>query len=172
MRLPGRMRAALKEPLGILLPESEITRERVLSAASGPVVTVGDRTTERLLGWQIPVRLQIVDGAERRNARAPPPAPLGTVQKRCRNPAGELSKEAVEAVREGLSSEAPVRILVDGEEDLLALPACALAPDGASVFYGQPGEGMVAVLVDAAVRRKTQKMIEVMRAGNDEKVAV
>ena len=172
MRLPGRTRAALKEPLGHLMPEPEVTRGRVLSFASGPVVTVGDRTTERLLGWQVPVGLQIVDGAERRAARAPPPLPPGTAQKRCRNPAGALSEEAVEAVREGLLSEAPVRILVDGEEDLLALPACALAPDGASVFYGQPGEGMVAVRVDAGVRRKTQKMIDGMRAGNDEKVAV
>lgn len=172
MRLPGRMRAALKEPLGCLMPEPSITRKLVLSRVSAPAITVGDRTTERLLGWQVPVRLQIVDGAERRGARAPPPLPPGTVQKRCRNPAGALSDEAVEAVREGLSSEAPVRILVDGEEDLLALPACALAPDGASLFYGQPGEGMVAVRVDAGVRRKTQKMIDVMRAGNDEKVAV
>jgi uncharacterized protein (UPF0218 family) len=36
---------------------------------------------------------------------------------------------------------------VEGEEDLAAVPAVIVAPAGASVVYGQPGEGMV--LVDA-----------------------
>jgi uncharacterized protein (UPF0218 family) len=37
------------------------------------------------------------------------------------------------------------KIIVEGEEDLAALPALMLAPEGALVLYGQPGEGIVAV---------------------------
>lgn len=172
MRLPGYMRAALKEPLGVLIRERDVDRGAVSSMASSPVITVGDRTTERLLGWGLRVDLQIIDGAERRARRSPPPLPRGTAQERCSNPPGTVSDAAVESVRRALGSSSPVRILVEGEEDLLALPACALAPDGASLFYGQPGEGMVAVRVGPGVRRKTQKMMGAMRAGNDEKVAV
>lgn len=164
-------RAALREPLGELIPERYVTREAVSSRISGMAVTVGDRTTERLLGWGLRVDLQIVDGAERRERRAPPPLPAGTALKRCRNPAGSVSDEALEAVRSALLLGAPVRLLVEGEEDLLALPACAFAPAGASVFYGQPGEGMVAVRAGEA-RRKTQKIMDGLRSGNDVKVAV
>ena len=172
MRLPEGMRAALREPLGELLPEKSMGRDQVLKRASRPVITVGDRTTERLLGWGIRVDLQIVDGLERRSGRAAPPLPEGTEQVRCDNPPGTVSDGAAEAVLEAMGSASPVRILVSGEEDLLVLPACACAPDGASLFYGQPGEGMVAVRVGPDERRKTQKIMDAMRAGNDEKVAV
>lgn len=172
MKLPLSMRAALKEPLGELIPEAAVSAERVLAMASSPVVSVGDRTTERLLGWGARVDLQIVDGLERRAGRAAPPLPEGTVEVRCSNPPGSVSGEAARAVRAALRGRSPVRMTVDGEEDLLVLPACACAPDGASVFYGQPLEGMVAVRVGPEVRRKTQKIMDAMRAGNDEKVAV
>lgn len=172
MELPEGMRAALREPLGELIPEEGVRAGRVLEMASRPVVTVGDRTTERFLGWGARVDLQIVDGLERRAGRAAPPLPEGASEVRCSNPPGSISEEAARAVQAALRGRSPVRITVDGEEDLLALPACACAPDGASVFYGQPLEGMVAVRVGPEVRRKTQKIMDAMRAGNDEKVAV
>ena len=39
-------------------------------------------------------------------------------------------------------------VLIEGEEDLLTIPAVMEAPLGAVVFYGQPLEGVVAVRVD------------------------
>lgn len=163
--IPAELRAALKEPLGELLPEDTMERSHVAERALRPVITVGDRTTERLLGWGITVDLQIVDGLERRERRRAPPLPEGTLEARCSNPPGAVSREADRAVREALSSGRPCRITVDGEEDLLALPACVYAPDGASLFYGQPGEGMVAVRVGPEARRKTQKIIDAVRGG-------
>ncbi len=51
-------------------------------------------------------------------------------------------------------------MLVDGEEDLVVLPAIMIAPDGASVVYGQPDEGMVHVVVDDEVRREVRALLE------------
>lgn len=165
MELSPDLRDALKEPLGELLPEASLGKSRVLERISKPIITVGDRTTERLLEWGVTVDLQIVDGLERRERRRAPALPKGTREARCSNPPGSVSQEADRAVREALSSGRPCRIRVDGEEDLLALPACIYAPDGASLFYGQPGEGMVAVRVGPEARRKTQKIIDAMRSG-------
>ena len=39
----------------------------------------------------------------------------------------------------------PVRIIVNGEEDLLTVPACIYSPDNHMLLYGQPNEGIVSV---------------------------
>ena len=50
-------------------------------------------------------------------------------------------------------------IVVDGEEDLLALPAIALAPLTSVILYGQPDEGLVIVKVDEGIRSIATKML-------------
>jgi GTP-dependent dephospho-CoA kinase len=44
-----------------------------------------------------------------------------------------------------LEGTSPIRVKVQGEEDLLALPLFAMAPKGSAVLYGQPLEGIVLV---------------------------
>ena len=165
MKISSELRAALKEPLGELLLEANLKKSHILERISRPIITVGDRTTERLLEWGITVDLQIVDGLERRERRRAPSLPEGTIEVRCSNPPGAISQDADRSVREALQSGRPSRVLVDGEEDLLVLPACIYAPDGASLFYGQPGKGMVSVRVGPEARRKTQKIIKAMQGG-------
>ncbi len=53
-------------------------------------------------------------------------------------------------------------IEVTGEEDLAALPAIVAAPDGASVVYGQPGDGMVRVAVTPASRAEARELFEAL----------
>jgi len=38
-------------------------------------------------------------------------------------------------------------LVVDGEEDLLALPAIIHAPRGSILYYGQPNKGLACVIV-------------------------
>lgn len=68
--------------------------------------------------------------------------------------------DVIRALREGLAREEPTTILVEGEEDLVALPAIAVAPEGAHVVYGQPGEGMVHVDVTDDHRREMRDLLE------------
>jgi GTP-dependent dephospho-CoA kinase len=53
----------------------------------------------------------------------------------------------------------PVRIVVSGEEDLLALPLFVMVPNGSVVLYGQPLEGMVIVRIDETVRWKARDLL-------------
>ena len=55
-----------------------------------------------------------------------------------------------------------MRLEVRGEEDLLALVCIALAPDGAIVAYGQPGEGAVIVRVDPSTRGRVHDILRRM----------
>lgn len=161
MRLPDGLRESLRSPMGRLVPDAQVDAASVLAGA-GPdpcIITVGDRTTERALELGLAPAVQIVDGTERRRPRGAPPAAPGTLEVRVSNPPAGITDEAADAVRGALESGPPVRITVSGEEDLLVIPACIHAPDGALVLYGQPGEGLVVVRVDAEIRNKAASVL-------------
>ncbi len=137
-----------------------MTKEKIsaITANAKKIITVGDATTERLLGFGITPDLAIVDGKERRLVRNYPRH--DAKEERCTNPAGTISLAAVELLKKSLSEKAPVVVVVDGEEDLLALPVFAMAPEGAMVLYGQPLEGMVAVMMTPAKRKQAKDLMD------------
>jgi hypothetical protein len=55
-----------------------------------------------------------------------------------------------------------VRIVVNGEEDLLVLPVAVYAPDNSVILYGQPNEGLVIVQVTEEVRNKASSIMNSM----------
>ncbi|MGA2663701.1 MAG: DUF359 domain-containing protein [Nitrososphaerales archaeon] len=125
------------------------------------VVSVGDRVTETLHALGRTPDVQVVDRVERRVRRSAPDVPFAT-QIRARNPAGSITEGAVVAVGRAIGGRKPARVLVDGEEDLLAIPAIESAPLGATVYYGQPGVGVVLVVVDERARRSASRIMASM----------
>lgn len=160
LRLPENLRDALKAPLGILLKDP--TKESVTKyLKDGTVlITVGDATTERILSYGITPLLQIVDGLEKRSRRTPPATASTTV--RCDNPPAEITQQSIDAIRGALGSGRPTQLLVNGEEDLLVLPACIYAPENSVVMYGQPNEGLVIVQITQEIRNKTKNLLDMM----------
>jgi GTP-dependent dephospho-CoA kinase len=162
-RLPEGLRPKLAAPLGRLFPGREVGGREFMELVTGAklVVTVGDKVTETFgkLG-RVP-DVQVVDSKENRKGREPPEVPYVHLIK-VANPAGTLSTEAIQGVVSALGGSKPARVLVEGEEDLTAVPVIAYAPDSSVVFYGQPGEGIVAVTVDAASRKKSKAILEEM----------
>ncbi|HEU4605667.1 MAG TPA: GTP-dependent dephospho-CoA kinase family protein [Nitrososphaera sp.] len=151
----------LKQPFGTLVPDKEVTKQKVESMlkGAGKVVAVGDATTERLVSFGIVPDVAVIDGRERRSKRSYP-ANYPAKELRCRNPAGTISKDAVKALQEALKAEPPVRVLVEGEEDLLALPAFALAPEGSIILYGQPLEGLVVVRITPTKQKQAKDLMD------------
>jgi len=80
---------------------------------------------------------------------------------RVRNPAGVVTKEAWDAVKEALQHTEAV-IYVDGEEDLLAIPAILESPDKAFVVYGQPSRGVVVVTASPEAKHEVREMMNRM----------
>ncbi|MDA4120903.1 MAG: GTP-dependent dephospho-CoA kinase family protein [Thaumarchaeota archaeon] len=125
------------------------------------VITVGDRVTETIGGLGRTPDIQVVDGKENRKKREPPDVPYVRLI-RVENPAATLTSEAINGVRSAFVGKKPVRVMVEGEEDLMAIPVIAMAPVSAVVFYGQPGEGIVAVKADGRSKSRNRTILSEM----------
>lgn len=161
MPLIQKVAQLLKQPFGTLIPDKKVTKQKISSMLKGvkKVVAVGDATTERLVSFGITPDVAVIDGKERRSKRNYP-ANYPATEMRCANPAGTISRDAVKVLQDALEARPPVRVLVDGEEDLLALPAFAMAPEGSVVLYGQPLEGMVVVEITIAKQRQAKDLMD------------
>ena len=164
MKLPENLRNELKIPLGVLVPDDQANSVTISAhiVDASYVITVGDRTTEKLIEFGIVPNLQIVDNQEKRFSRDSPSLPSGTVEITCINPPTEITDESISKIKEAFLSKTPVRLTIQGEEDLLVIPVCIHAPENSVVLYGQPNEGMVVVHIDDAIRHKTQTLLDSM----------
>ena len=163
MKLPKKIREQFKSPLGVLLPEeiADKTHIQEYLQDNSYIVTVGDRTTEKMIEFGIIPSLQIVDGQEKRIKREPPKLENVTSLS-CDNPAATIEDSSIDLIKKAFTLNPPVQILVNGEEDLLVLPVCVYAPENAVVFYGQPNQGLVVVKVTQEIRNKTQELLDLM----------
>ena len=163
MKLPDSKRDSFKNPLGVLLPEETADKAGIEAYLSDDsyIITVGDRTTEKLIEFGIIPLLQIIDGIEKREKRESIKLE-GTVELTVDNPPAEITDSAIEVIKKAFSMTGSVRIMVSGEEDLLVLPVCVYAPENAVVMYGQPNQGLVIVKVTTDIRNKAQKLLDLM----------
>ena len=163
MKLPDSLREQLKIPLGVLLPESQVYKENIQKFLSDDpfVITVGDRTTEKMIDFNLIPSLQIIDGQEKRKKREPPKM-MDAVELNVDNPAAEITQQSIDLVKKAFDMKPPIRISVNGEEDLFVLPVCVYAPENSVVLYGQPNEGLVIVKITPQIRNKTQTLLDSM----------
>jgi len=164
LQLPDDLRDQLKNPLGNLISDNDPNKENIIKkiSAESVIITVGDRTTENMLQLGLKPQIQIIDGLEKRNQRTVPVDDTINTNLSCKNPPGEITEESIQVIQKAFSSESPVRITVDGEEDLLVLPVCIHAPKNSIVMYGQPNEGLVIVTITPVIRAKVQKILDSM----------
>lgn len=156
----------LKRPFGTLVFEKDITKEKILSLLEGAkrIITVGDATTERLISFGITPDIAVIDGVERRSPRDRS-INYHAKEMLCTNPAGMISKEAIDVLQRALeTSSSVVRVKVQGEEDMLALPLFTLAPKGSAVLYGQPLEGIVLVNITEEKQKQAKDIMNKIRS--------
>jgi len=112
------------------------------------VICVGDEVSRDLLDNNFKPKNIIVDGKVMRK-------PIDYLDKilepyrnklSLNNPAGKIAKEAWKIISQAFKKESAV--VVEGEEDLLTIPAILLAKNNSVVIYGQPGRGKVVIRVD------------------------
>ena len=162
-RLPEELRSKLAEPMGKVFDAEGAKGEGFarLAKSSRMVITVGDRVADTLESIGRTPDIHVVDGIERRGRRELPDVPFERLVK-VKNPAGTLTEDAIKGMRKAFTGRMPARVLVDGEEDLMAMLAIAMAPSGAVVFYGQPKVGVVAVKAGAASRARNRSILAKM----------
>ncbi|MEB3787030.1 MAG: GTP-dependent dephospho-CoA kinase family protein [Desulfurococcales archaeon] len=146
------------------IPRGEIVTENIDgwirdNLKDKKVISIGDVVTGSLIKNGVKPFVSVIDGRTRRNEFLH--IDLMKELRGCKvlktvNPKGKLSLEAMEVICKVLSSKDEgaecYTILVDGEEDMLALPALSCAPLNSVVLYGVPGVGIAAFFIDQLVR--------------------
>ena len=156
--LPDEIRGELSRPLGpvISTEESDFLSDEF-------VISVGDVCSITLYHRGIMPHLAVLDGRTRRSSHTEAETFQGYSVVRVRNPQGTISSEMWSAVEKAMESAENTLIMVEGEEDLAALPCILMAPEGAYVVYGIPDEGMCVVKVDENARKKVKEALSMMR---------
>jgi uncharacterized protein (UPF0218 family) len=124
------------------------------------VTTVGDIVSRETLTRGIQVNLRILDQMTLRQRIGPIEIKAERVY-RVRNPAGVVTKEGWDAIKGALQHREAV-IYVDGEEDLLAIPAILESPDKSFIVYGQPSQGVVVVTASPEMKHEVREMMNRM----------
>jgi hypothetical protein len=151
----------MKRPLGKLFTDTAAAVEYLQKLRPARLIAVGDVVAAELLAAGLRPEVVVVDfkvmraPADDRTKRTIGAHEVHTV--RVKNPAGEITPELYKAFE---SVRPPLKIIVEGEEDLATLPAVLTSPIGSVVVYGQPKEGMVLVEVTEGKKREFQELFE------------
>lgn len=161
LKLPEILRDELAREYGTILsgsPHENALKaiEHIREIRPPKVVVVGDFTLKALMDAGFLPDLAVFDSRTRRSGFEE----VGLrPTKKVANPPGTITDDAVQSIGEALASERPYAIHVEGEEDLLALPAILLSPIGSIVLYGMPGKGMVMVEASIEMKEKVKALI-------------
>lgn len=161
LTLPEHLREKLRQPIGQVFTSLQFINK--LKWAT--MVTVGDFITASLLRSGIDPDVKIIDFKIRRKVIDGDHQKLFTncPRRGCVNPAGTITSQAVDAIWRSLSDCLKGKkqlLVVDGEEDLLALPAILLSPLKSVVIYGQKDLGAVVVEVTEEIKALVEKILQ------------
>lgn len=160
--LPKRLRSALQRPLGNVFTgegkDLSVSARKVkefLYKKNAFIITVGDVVTESLLNVEIKSHLAIIDFRTQRKDISVSTKFRYTVS----NEAGKIEKKAVTSIISALKKR-KTKIIIRGEEDLLALPAIILASLGSYILYGQWNMGIIVVEVSEDIKIKVVRLLQ------------
>ena len=152
----------LKEPFGVLIKDDNIDKEsldREIGEAH-KIITVGDTTTEKLVSLGFIPDISVVDGKEKRIKKDKIFEYSTDKILHFENKPGELDEHIITEIQQLTQSRLNGRIkfIIEGEEDLVALPFLMFSPDNWVICYGQPQpyHGMVIVHVNEDSRRRAK----------------
>ncbi|MFQ6088145.1 MAG: GTP-dependent dephospho-CoA kinase family protein [Candidatus Methanofastidiosia archaeon] len=157
MKLTKEAEEILKKPQGFLIkgdiPKPYLKFKEMYQGEK--IIAVGDVVVENLKKLGMRPFITIVDGKTKRRLKKD----LGEYDCVVKNPKSHITKELLKVLREKRAK----RILVDGEEDLAALPAILYADLDTIVVYGQPDEGIVVVRVSDKAKRKAREILKLFK---------
>ncbi len=156
--MPDSLRDQLQKPLGTVI--TDINNIITIVPPPTPIITVGDMVSMDLLKTGITPAICVVDFQtkrtdidERITAKYFP-----TIHQTLQNPAGSINPQIADIYLQSFNifqktSNTQI-IKVEGEEDLLTLPALLLSPLGSFVIYGIPNLGACILEVTPEIKSK------------------
>ena len=151
--LPARLKGELRKIWGIPIfgSKEEIVKkfEKIFQEKKfKKIITVGDYCSQNL-----PSDIKIFDGKiKRKKVKKLLPYFLT-----CQNPAGTIQKEVWPIIKKAIKERK--NIFVDGEEDLLVIPAVLLSEKNTAVVYGFPPKGVCLIEVTPEIKNILKELL-------------
>jgi uncharacterized protein (UPF0218 family) len=126
------------------------------------VISVGDIVTQHMIDFGLFLNVIIIDNKTMRK----PIQPIKVTTDHtiyAKNPPGSITEESWAAIRQAFEQDGQTKVVIEGEEDLLALVSVLSAPEDALVVYGQPNAGIVVVKVTEEARKKMGHIVYSMK---------
>lgn len=153
-RIPEGKKEIFKEIIGYELKDSDL-----LHYNGKKIITVGDMVSLTAREKGIHPLLSIYDGYTERHIITKF-ASLVKEEKKIvvKNPAGSITSDLDNAIKNSLKTGDTNLIYVEGEEDLAFIPCVLHSPNDVEVVYGCPGKGMIIVSADLVTKKKVEKL--------------
>lgn len=157
--LPEQLKTELKKPFGEIVELIDREKDQFL-------MTVGDVTTEKFERNLMNQMISVVDFRVARKKIHSSVLDLGFHQENIdiitiNNPAGQLTRDIFTGISKIFKSEIIRRTIfkINGEDDLVVLPLILAAPLGSIIYYGQPGAGLVKIIISERIKNKAYNIV-------------
>lgn len=154
--MPDNLRPELQKPMGRVLTRQEIEKS-ILVNRDNVIISVGDVATQTIFSFGVQPSLAIIDLFVERKPYQSLEA-FGFPKKytiiRVKSGPGFIARKSIEAIKKWSTAvKNRIVLVIDGEEDLLTLPVIVHAPAGSVVYYGQPGQGLVEIVISSEKKK-------------------
>jgi len=139
----------------------ERLKELIEEEKPSAVISVGDIVSHHMIEHGLVLNVLIVDNKTMRKPIQPITVDVDQTLF-AKNPPGTITDEAWAAIKRAVEHKGRIKVMVDGEEDLLTVVTVLSAPEGALVVYGQPHKGIVVVKVTKETRKKMHRIVDAM----------
>jgi uncharacterized protein (UPF0218 family) len=143
----------------------------VYNTESSGIICVGDIISKAMIEHpQLSplVKMAFIDGETQRGTKVKPKLPEGIIECTLSNPRGTINSEIADFIVKKFHDPLQYLVMIDGEEDLLVLPAVLESDEKAFIFYGQPPitdasppipAGCVGIFADSAIKQKYRTIL-------------
>ncbi len=121
---------------------------------------VGDSTLEQFVLNKWKYDLGIFDGRRERVVVNSETLNKLKIDEKVSSTPGEISEELSKVLKKWIETRDFKHIFVEGEEDLAAVALILLLPLGSHIYYGQPNEGIIEMIVTEGLKHNVSEILK------------
>ena len=167
LKMPEKLRPELQKPLGMVYKDVHKVIKSIKSIKPIMAIAVGDIIVDSLLKEGFDPDVKIIDFRSRRQVIPRNEVTRDLAKRKYINKPGTINIKTAEQLRKFIHQsirhpsgvQARSWLIIDGEEDLLTLPAILFAPLGSLVLYGHWQHGIIGVEITEEIKQAIKVII-------------
>ena len=167
LKMPEKLRPELQKPLGMVYKDVHKVIKSIKSIKPIMAIAVGDIIVDSLLKEGFDPDVKIIDFRSRRQVIPRNEVTRDLAKRKYINKPGTINIKTTEKLKklihQSISHPKGVQarswVIIDGEEDLLTLPAILFAPLGSLILYGHWQHGIIGVEITEEIKQAIKVII-------------